>query len=209
MELEVLSRSGEPTGRKVNLDAEVFGIEPNDHVMYLEVKRHLASLRQGTHKSKERSEITGSTKKLRRQKGTGAARVGDIKNPIFRGGGRAFGPRPRFYDQKLNKKVIDLAKRSALSLRAKEEVIKVVEDFDFESPKTKEYKDFLNKVGVEGKKVLHLRERDADNVWLSARNLKGSEVRSAASINAYELLNHNYLILSEKAVEVLLQSLKK
>lgn len=209
MELEVLSKSGEPTGRKVELDDSVFGIEPNDHAIYLDVKRYQAGLRQGTHKSKERSEITGSRKKLRRQKGSGAARVGDIKNPIFKGGGRVFGPKPRNYAFKINKKVRNLAKQSAIAYKIKESAVTVVEDFDFETPKTKEYTQFLSAIKVNDKKVLHLRTDDADNVYLSSRNLTDAAVQKANIANTYEILRSNALVLSEGSIESLKQSLNK
>jgi len=203
MELDVLNVSGEPTGRKVELDNAVFGIEPNDHAIYLDVKRYQASLRQGTHKSKERAEIAGSTKKLKRQKGTGTARFGSIKNPLFRGGGRVFGPRPRVYDLKVNKKVRALARKSALAYKAKENAIYIVEDFDFEAPKTKEYLGFLKGLNIDSKKALHLRADDCDNVWLSSRNLNNVLVQKAANANTYEILNHQVLVLSEGVVESL------
>ncbi|MFY0674568.1 MAG: 50S ribosomal protein L4 [Bacteroidia bacterium] len=201
MELEVLNINGESTGRKVELSSDVFGIEPNDHAIYLDVKRYQAALRQGTHKSKERAEITGSTKKLKRQKGTGTARAGSIKSPLFKGGGRVFGPRPRNYDLKVNKKVRELARKSALTYKAKEQAIFVVEDFNFENPKTKEYVAFLKNMSLEDKKALHLRNEDFDNVWLSSRNLKKVLVQKASNVNTYEILNHQVLVLSESVVE--------
>jgi len=201
MELEVLNINGESTGRTVELSSDVFGIEPNDHAIYLDVKRYQAALRQGTHKSKERAEIAGSTKKLKRQKGTGTARAGSIKSPLFKGGGRVFGPRPRNYDLKVNKKVRDLARKSALTYKAKDQAIFVVEDFNFEGPKTKEYVAFLKNLSLDGKKALHLRNEDYDNVWLSSRNLKKVLVQKASNVNTYEILNHQVLVLSESVVE--------
>lgn len=205
MELEVLDRNGQATGRKVNLSDAYFGIEPNDHAIYLDVKRYLADMRQGTHKAKERGEISGSTRKLRRQKGTGAARVGSIKNPLFKGGGRVFGPRPRIYSIKVNKKVRELARKSAFSYKAKENGVIVVEDFDFETPKTKDYVKFIESVNKDGIKALHLRKDDCDNVWLSARNLKKVKVAGVSNVNTYEILNHKLILLSESAVEALNQ----
>lgn len=200
MEIEVLNKMGEPTGRKVELAADIFGIEPNDHAIYLDVKRYQAALRQGTHKSKERAEITGSTKKLKRQKGTGTARAGSIKSPLFKGGGRVFGPRPRAYDIKVNKKVRALARWSALSYKAKEKAIFVVEDFEFEGPKTKQYVEFLKGMELSGKKLLHLRADDCDNVWLASRNIPKTMVQKAGNVSTYEILNHPVLVLSEGIV---------
>lgn len=201
MELEVLNINGESTGRTVELSSDVFGIEPNDHAIYLDVKRYQAALRQGTHKAKERAEITGSTKKLKRQKGTGTARAGSIKSPLFKGGGRVFGPRPRNYDLKVNKKVRGLARRSALSYKAKDQSIVVVEDFSFDAPKTKDYVAFLKSIKLEDKKSLHLRNDDCDNVWLSSRNVKKALVQKAANVSTYEILNHQVLVLSEGVLE--------
>ncbi|MBI1185563.1 50S ribosomal protein L4 [bacterium] len=201
MELDVLNIQGQPTGRKVELAADVFGIEPNDHAIYLDVKRYQAALRQGTHKAKERNEVSGSTRKLKRQKGTGTARAGSIKSPVFRGGGRVFGPRPRNYDIKVNKKVRSLARKSALSYKAKENAIYVVEDFAFDSPKTKEYKSFLTNLNIADKKALHLRTDDCDNVWLSSRNLRNALIQKANNVNTYEILKHQVLVLSEGVLE--------
>lgn len=200
MQVDVLNMNGESTGRSVELDSAVFGIEPNDHAIYLDVKRYQAALRQGTHKSKERAEITGSTKKLKRQKGTGTARAGSIKSPLFRGGGRVFGPRPRVYDIKVNKKVRSLARKSALTYKAKENAIVVVEDFEFDAPKTKTYAGFLKGLNLDAKKALHLRADDCDNVWLASRNLKKVMVQKASSVSTYEILNHQVLVLSEGVV---------
>ncbi len=201
MKLEVLDRSGNATGRSVELDDAVFGIEPNDHAIYLSVKQYLAHQRQGTHKAKERGEIAGSTKKIKKQKGTGTARFGNIKNPIFRGGGRIFGPRPRTYNQKLNKKVKDLAKRSALAYKAKEESIVVVENLNFETPKTKDFQSMLNALGCEGKKTLLLTDAGNENVMLSARNLKSTLVKTANNANTYSILNADTLIICEDAAK--------
>jgi len=201
MELDILNKNGEPTGRKIELAADVFGVEPNDHAIYLDVKRYQAALRQGTHKSKERNEVSGSTRKIKKQKGTGTARAGSIKSPVFRGGGRVFGPRPRNYDIKVNKKVRSLARKSALSYKAKENAILVVEDFAFESPKTKDYAAFLSNLKIADKKALHLRVDDCDNVWLSSRNLKKALVQKANNVNTYEILNHQVLVLSEGVLE--------
>lgn len=201
MELEVLKRNGESTGRTVLLSNEIFGIEPNDHAIYLDVKRYQASLRQGTHKAKERSEVSGSTRKLKRQKGTGTARSGDIKSPLFRGGGRVFGPMPRSYEIKINKKVRDLARRSALSYKAKESAILIIEDFNFEKPRTKEYKSFLESINCLGKKSLHFRTDDCDNVWLSSRNLEKVLVQKIDNMNTYEILNHQVILISESALD--------
>jgi large subunit ribosomal protein L4 len=200
MELEVLNIQGEPTGRKVELASDVFGIEPNDHAIYLDVKRYQAALRQGTHKSKERNEISGSTRKIKKQKGTGTARFGSIKNPLFRGGGRVFGPRPRTYDLKVNKKVRSLARKSALTYKAKDQAIYVVEDFVFDAPKTKDYVSFLSNMKLTGKKALHLRNDDCDNVWLSSRNIKKVLVQKVSNTNTYEILNHQVLVISESVV---------
>ena len=201
MELEILNKQGEPTGRTVDLDASIFGIEPNDHAIYLDVKRYQASLRQGTHKSKERAEVAGSTRKIKRQKGTGTARAGSIKSPVFRGGGRIFGPRPRVYDIKVNKKVRVLARKSALTYKAKENAIMIVEDFSFENPRTKDYAAFLSNMKLTETKALHLRAEDTDNVWLSARNLKKALVQKASNVNTYEILNHKVVIISESVLE--------
>lgn len=172
MEVAVLNSQGKETGRKVNLSDAVFGIEPNNHVIYLDVKRYLANKRQGTHKAKERNEVAGSTRKIKKQKGTGTARAGSVKSPVFVGGGRIFGPRPKDYTQKLNKNVKRLARRSALSLKAKEQSIVVLEDFNFEAPKTKEFINVLKSLGLEDKKSLFVLSDTNNNVYLSSRNLK-------------------------------------
>ena len=209
MKVEVLDRQGKQTGRKVELSDDVFGIEPNEHAIYLDVKQYLAHQRQGTHKAKERAEITGSTRKLKKQKGTGTARAGSIKSPVFRGGGRIFGPRPRQYDQKLNKNVKRLARKSALSLKSKDKAIYVVEDFEFEAPKTKEFKAVLQSLGIQDKKSLVVLGGLNKNVYLSARNLKRSQVVTNSQLNTYSILNANSLVLLESAVEGIESNLTK
>lgn len=201
MKLEVLNIQGEQTGRDIDLPEDVFGIEPNEHVVYLAVKQYLAAQRQGTHKTKERNEIAGSTKKLKRQKGTGTARFGDIKNPIFRGGGRIFGPRPRKYKIRLNKKVKQLARKSALSSKASAGKVMIVEDFSFESPKTKAFVDILNSLKVADQKPVVVTSDYEKEVYLSSRNLKKAKVVRASDLNTYEVMNAGTLILSEGAVE--------
>ena len=193
--------NGQETGRKVTLNEAIFGIEPNDHVLYLAVKQYLANQRQGTAKSKERSEITGSTRKLIRQKGGGGARRGDIKSPVLKGGGRVFGPTPRDYSQKLNKKVKVLARKSALSYKAQENAIIVVEDFNFEAPKTKEFVNFAKNLKIENAKSLLLLPEVNKNVYLSARNLQRAEVMTASALNAYKVLNADVLVVTEKSLE--------
>ena len=201
MEVSVLNINGQETGRKVTLNEAIFGIEPNDHVLYLAVKQYLANQRQGTAKSKERSEITGSTRKLIRQKGGGGARRGDIKSPVLKGGGRVFGPTPRDYSQKLNKKVKVLALKSALSYKAQENAIIVVEDFNFEAPKTKEFVNFAKNLKIENAKSLLLLPEVNKNVYLSARNLQRAEVMTASALNAYKVLNADVLVVTEKSLE--------
>jgi large subunit ribosomal protein L4 len=203
MKLQVHSAQGSSTGREVELPENIFGVEPNEHAVYLAVKAYLAAQRQGTHKAKERGEIAGSTKKLHRQKGTGGSRKGDIKNPLFRSGGRIFGPRPRKYDLKLNKKVRQAAKASAFSTKAGEGKLKVVEDFSFEAPKTKDYQNFLNAVGASEGKVLLITADNAPNVYRSSRNLPHSQVMSAGEVNTYEVMKANTVIVSEGAIEKL------
>ncbi len=204
MKFDVLNKSGQSTGRSVDLPDEVFGIEPNDHVIYLAVKQYLAAQRQGTHKAKERGEITGSTKKIKRQKGTGTARAGSIKSPLFRGGGRMFGPRPRNYKIKLNKKVKDLARKSAFSYKAKEDRgIIVLEDLSFDVPKTKQYAEVLNNLGLNGKKTLLVLNESDTNVVKSVRNIEKATSSSAKNLNTYSILDCNTLIISESAVEAL------
>ena len=200
MELSVLNIKGEDTGKKVQLNDEIFGIEPNDHVIYLAVKQYLADQRQGTHKSKERSEITGSTRKLLRQKGTGGARHGDIKSPTMRGGGRVFGPKPRDYSFKLNKKVKNLARKSALSYKAKEDGIVIIEDFTFETPKTKSFVELTKKLNICGKKLTVVLPKVDKNVYLSARNIQRTSVRSVSDMNTYRVLDAGKLIITESAL---------
>jgi len=207
MELAVYKHTGEDTGRKVTLSDEVFSIEPNDHAIYLDVKQHLANKRQGTHKSKERAEIAGSTKKIKRQKGTGTARAGSIKSPVFRGGGRVFGPQPRDYSFKLNKKLKVLARKSALSYKGKDEAIKVLEDFNFEKPKTSDYVNMLKELSLSEKKTLFILSDYNKNIFLSSRNLQKCKVSTVNEITTYDLLHCDSLILSEGAVEVLIKNL--
>ena len=207
MEINVLDINGQETGRKVTLNESIFGIEPNDHVLYLDVKQYLANQRQGTHKAKERSEHAGSTRKLGRQKGGGGARHGDINSPLLRGGGRVFGPRPRDYRFKLNKKVKVLARKSALSYKAQENAIIVVEDFNFEAPKTKDFIKVAKNLEVEGKKLLMVLPEANKNVYLSARNLQRSEIALAAQLNSYKVLNADVMVITEnslKAIEAVL-----
>jgi large subunit ribosomal protein L4 len=200
MELNVLNIEGKETGRKIKLDKAVFGIEPNDHAIYLDVKQHLANKRQGTHKSKERAEIVGSTRKIKKQKGTGTARAGSIKNPLFKGGGRVFGPRQRDYSQKVNKKVKRLARKSALSIKANLKSIMILEDFQMDKPQTQNYLKMLSALGMADKKsVLVLGELNK-NVYLSSRNLKNSKVVINSELNTYSISNANSLIFSESAI---------
>ena len=201
MELSVFNKEGKDTGRKVVLNDDVFGIEPNNHVVYLAVKQYLADQRQGTHKSKQRSEISGSTRKLGRQKGGGGARRGDINSPVLVGGGRIFGPVPRDYSFKLNKKVKALARKSALSTKAAENAIVVVEDFNLETPSTKAFVNVVKNLQVADKKLLFVLNSQNNNVLLSARNLKKVNVMQAANLNTYAVLNSNAIVLSESAVE--------
>ena len=201
MEVSVLNINGQETGRKVTLNEAIFGVEPNDHVIYLDVKQYLADQRQGTHKSKQRSEISGSTRKLGRQKGGGGARRGDINSPVLVGGGRIFGPVPRDYSFKLNKKVKSLARKSALSAKAAENAIVVVEDFNLETPSTKAFVNVVKNLQVADKKLLFVLNSQNNNVLLSARNLKKVNVMQAANLNTYAVLNSNAIVLSESAVE--------
>ncbi len=209
MELSVLNIKGENTGRKVTLDESMFGIEPNEHVVYMDVRQYLANQRQGTHKSKERSEISGSTRKLGRQKGGGGARRGDINSPLLVGGARVFGPQPRDYRFKLNKKVKQLARRSALSQKALENAIVVVEDFNFEAPSTKAYVEMLNNLKVSEKKQLLVLPSANKSVYLSARNLKGSQVAIASDINTYVIMNADVLVIAESSLDVINNTLNK
>ena len=203
MEVSVLNIKGQETGRKVTLNEAIFGIEPNDHVLYLDVKQYLAAQRQGTAKSKERSELSGSTRKLGRQKGGGGARRGDINSPVLVGGARVFGPKPRNYDFKLNKKVKVLARKSALSYKAQENAIIVVEDFDFEVPKTKEFVNFAKNLKVEDKKALVLLPKVNKNVYLSARNIQRADVMLATALNSYKVLNADVLVLTESSLKAI------
>ncbi len=201
MKVAVLDIKGKDTGRKANLSEDVFGIEPNNHAVYLDVKQYLAHQRQGTHKSKERAEIAGSTRKIKKQKGTGTARAGSIKSPIFRGGGRIFGPRPKDYTQKLNKNLKRLARKSALSLKSKDKAILVVEDFDFDTPKTKDFVQVLKSLGLENKKSLIVLGDSNKGVYLSSRNFKGSDVVTHSELSTYKILNANSLVLLEGSLE--------
>ena len=207
MKVAVLDIKGKETGRKVDLSDNVFAIEPNNHAIYLDVKQYLAHQRQGTHKAKERGEISGSTRKIKKQKGTGTARAGSIKSPIFRGGGRIFGPRPKDYTQKLNKNVKRLARKSALSLKTKEQSIMVVEDFDFDAPKTKDYLNILNNLGVADKKSLMVVGDKDKTLYLSSRNVPNSKIQVARDINTYQLMDANAIVLSESSLEVIKQIL--
>ena len=203
MELNVLNTNGQPTGRKVELKEAIFGIEPNDHVIYLDVKQYMANKRQGNAKSKERSEVSGSTRKLGRQKGGGGARHGDINSPLLRGGGRVFGPKPRDYSFKLNKKVKQLARKSALTYKAQEDGIIVLEDFSFDAPKTKEMVNIAKNLKVDGKKLLFLLPDANKNVYLSARNLQRTDVLEAAKVNTYKILDADVLLITEKSLEAI------
>ena len=203
MEISVLNIKGEDTGRKVTLNESIFGIEPNDHVLYLDVKQYLANQRQGTAKSKERSEHAGSTRKLGRQKGGGGARRGDINSPVLVGGGRVFGPKPRDYRFKLNKKVKSLARKSALSYKAQENAIVVVEDFTFEAPKTKEFVNVAKNLKVDGRKTLLVLPEVNKNVYLSARNLQRTEIMTALALNTYKVLNADVLVVTENSLKAI------
>jgi len=209
MEINVLNIKGQETGRKVTLNESIFGIEPNDHVLYLDVKQYLANQRQGTAKSKERSEISGSTRKLGRQKGGGGARHGDINSPLLRGGGRVFGPKPRDYRFKLNKKVKALARKSALSYKAQENAIIVIEDFKFDAPKTKEFIELTKNLNVADRKSLLLLPEANKNVYLSARNLQSAEVMLASMLNAYKVLNADVLVMTEESLKIVDEILNK
>ncbi len=207
MELAVYNISGEDTGRKVNLADEIFNIEPNDHAIYLDVKQYLANQRQGTHKSKERGEIAGSTKKIKKQKGTGTARAGSIKSPVFRGGGRVFGPRPRNYSFKLNKKLKRLARKSIFTYKMKDQQIKIFEDFNFEMPSTKKMLEVNNKLKINDRRSLLILPETNKNVYLSSRNLKDVEVVTVSELTTYKIAKANNILLSEKSVELLNASL--
>jgi large subunit ribosomal protein L4 len=201
MELAVYSIDGKKTSKKIKLEKSIFGAEPNNHAIYLDVKQYLANQRQGTHKSKERGEIKGSTRKIKKQKGTGTARAGSIKNPLFRSGGRVFGPKPRDYGFKLNKKVKRLARQSALSIMAKSKNITVLEDFSFESPKTKQYLDILNSFELNGKKTLLVLNEPNQNIYLSARNIQRTNVTTAANLNTYQIMNAGNILMVESSVK--------
>lgn len=209
MELVVKNISGKDTKKRVSLNKTIFAIEPNDHAIYLDVKQYLANQRQGTHKAKERGEVKGSTRKIKKQKGTGTARAGDIKNPLFKGGGRVFGPRPRSYDFKLNVKQKRIARKSALTYKAKDSAIIVLEDFTFEEPQTKKYTELLNNLGVSNKKSLLVLPEPNKNVYLSSRNLKGVKVVIASQVNTYDLMNANTVILAESSIETIENILSK
>jgi large subunit ribosomal protein L4 len=206
MKLSVYNIAGEDTGKKVDLKKYLFEVEPNDHAIYLDVKQHLANRRQGTHKTKERSEIIGSTRKIKRQKGTGTARAGSIKSPIFRGGGRTFGPRPRSYAFKLNKKVKQLARKSALTYKAKNKGILVLEDFSLEMPKTKELYDIRKNLNVNDKKSLLVLSAPNKNIYLSSRNLEGSKVITISELNTYDIMSASVVIFVESSLDVLQKS---
>ena len=209
MKVAVLDIKGKETGRKIELSDSVFAIEPNKHAVYLDVKQYLAHQRQGTHKSKERAEIAGSTRKIKKQKGTGTARAGSIKSPVFRGGGRIFGPRPKDYKQKLNKNLKRLARKSALTIKSNEKAILVVEDFNFDAPKTKGFKNILQSLGLENKTSLFVLGDSNNNVYLSSRNLKGSEVVTNSDLSTYKILNANNIVLLEGSLEGIESNLTK
>jgi len=208
MKISILDSKGKSTGREVTLPKDIYAIEPNEHALYLDVKQYLANQRQGTHKAKERADITGSTRKIKKQKGTGTARAGSIKSGVFRGGGRIFGPRPRDYDVKLNKKLKKLARKSALSLKAKEKAITIVEDFDFKTPKTKKFLDVLKALKIEDKKSLLIFGKN-NNVYLSSRNFKGSDVVTSSEVSTYKILNAKQLVMSESSLNSINENLSK
>ncbi len=203
MELAIYNIKGEDTGRKAVLNDQVFAIDANEHAVYLDVKQYLANQRQGTHKSKERSEVSGSTRKLHKQKGGGGSRIGDINSPVLVGGGRVFGPRPRDYRFKLNKKLKNLARKSALTVKVQENQIVIVEDFSFEAPKTKDFVNVTKNLKLEGKKVLLISAEQNNNVYLSARNVPGAKVMRASDVNTYALLDNKAIILTESGLEVI------
>ena len=209
MEVKVLNINGKETGRTITLSDSVFAIEPNNHAVYLDVKQYLANQRQGTHKSKERAEVTGSTRKIKNQKGTGTARAGSVKNPLFKGGGTVFGPRPRSYSFKLNKNLKRLARKSAFSIKAKESNIIVLEDFNFEVPNTKNFINVLKALGLENKKSLFVLGESNKNVYLSSRNLKASSVVTSSELSTYAILNANNLVLLEGSLEGIQENLSK
>ncbi len=209
MEVKVLDKTGKDTGRKVQLSDTIFAIEPNNHAVYLDVKQYLANQRQGTHKAKERAEVAGSTRKIKKQKGTGTARAGSAKNPLFKGGGTVFGPRPRSYSFKLNKSLKRLARRSAFSIKAQESNLIVVEDFTFDAPNTKSFITVLNALGLDNKKSLFVLGDSNKNVYLSSRNLKGTNVVSNLELSTYAILNANNLVLLESSLEGIEENLSK
>lgn len=209
MKVAVLDKNGKSTGREVELSAEVFGIEPSNHAVYLDVKQYLANQRQGTHKSKERGEVAGSTRKIKKQKGTGTARAGSIKSGVFRGGGRMFGPSPRDYSFKLNKNQKRLARKSALSLKAQNDAIVVLEDLSFDAPKTKDFIEILKNLGLDSKKSLFVLGDSNKNVYLSSRNLKSAEVITSSELSTYKIMNANSLVLFEGSLEGIEQNLSK
>ncbi len=209
MEVKVLDFNGKDTGRKVQLSDSVFAIEPNNHAVYLDVKQYLANQRQGTHKAKERAEVTGSTRKIKKQKGTGTARAGSVKNPLFKGGGTVFGPRPRSYSFKLNKGLKRLARKSAFSIKAKESNVIVLEDFNFDVPNTKNFINVLKALGLENKKSLFVLGESNKNVYLSSRNLKASNVVTSSELSTYAILNANNLVLLEGSLELIEENLSK
>jgi len=209
MKVAVLDINGKDTGRKADLSKDVFAIEPNNHAVYLDVKQYLANQRQGTHKAKERAEVSGSTRKIKKQKGTGTARAGSIKSGVFKGGGRMFGPRPRNYSFKLNKNVKRLARKSALSIKAGEQAIFVMEDFEFDTVKTKNFTAILKALNIENKKSLFVLGGSNNNVYLSSRNLKSSEVVTNSELNTYKILNANQIVFLEGALEGIESNLSK
>ncbi len=209
MKVAVIDKNGKDTGRKADLSKDVFGIEPNNHAVYLDVKQYLANQRQGTHKAKERAEITGSTRKIKKQKGTGTARAGSIKSGIFKGGGRMFGPRPRNYSFKLNKNLKRLARKSALSIKANEKAILVLEDFNIDAPKTQDFTTVLKSLGLESKKSLFVLGESNNNLYLSSRNLKSAEVITNSELSTYKIMNANSLVLFEGSLEGIESNLSK
>ncbi|OYQ43204.1 50S ribosomal protein L4 [Flavobacterium aurantiibacter] len=209
MEVKVLNTSGKETGRTITLSDSVFGIEPNKHAIYLDVKQYLANQRQGTHKAKERNEVTGSTRKIKKQKGTGTARAGSVKSPVFKGGGTIFGPRPRSYSFKLNKNLKRLARRSALSIKANEASLIVLEDITLDAPSTKGFINILKALGLEGKKSLFVLGESNNNVYVSSRNLKATSVVTTSELNTYSILNANSLVVLESALEGIVENLNK
>jgi large subunit ribosomal protein L4 len=207
MEVKVFDKSGKATSKSVKLEDSIFAVEPNDHAIYLDVKQHLANKRQGTHKSKERADIVGSTRKIKKQKGTGTARAGSIKSPVFRGGGRVFGPRPRNYSFKLNKKLKRVARKSALSYKAQESNIMVIEDFNFEAPKTKDFINLISNMNLSNEKVLLVVSNENNNVYMASRNLSRTKVIAAESVNTYDVLNAGKVIIAKSSIEIIEKAL--